>query len=200
MQISKSFLIACAAAYGAAVSPLCAEDTEAQIRARAALQQKLNELQMQPQPAAISAPAAAPAARAVPSAPAAVAAAPAAADPDSVAKAREAVRQKMAELEQTPAAQPAAAPAAAPAKRGTKPPRTEKQTEHALAQPVAAPAAPGKSTSAQAAPSLPQIEGPAAAIATSKQQRLDELLNRYRADQITPEEYHQQRAAILAEP
>ena len=62
MQISKSFLVACAAAYGAAVSPLCAEDTEAQIRARVALQQKLNELQMQPQPAAVPAAVAAPAA------------------------------------------------------------------------------------------------------------------------------------------
>jgi hypothetical protein len=57
-----------------------------------------------------------------------------------------------------------------------------------------------KPASAQAAESLPQIEGPAAAIPAGKQQRLDELLNRYRADQITPEEYHQQRAAILAEP
>ena len=31
-------------------------------------------------------------------------------------------------------------------------------------------------------------------------QRLQELLRKYRADQVTPEEYHQQRAKILAEP
>ena len=29
---------------------------------------------------------------------------------------------------------------------------------------------------------------------------LAELLKRYKADEITPEEYHQQRAKILAEP
>jgi hypothetical protein len=34
----------------------------------------------------------------------------------------------------------------------------------------------------------------------TKEQRLAELLRRYRGDEITPEDYHKQRAAILAEP
>jgi hypothetical protein len=34
----------------------------------------------------------------------------------------------------------------------------------------------------------------------SKQIRLDELLRRYKADEITPQEYHTKRAAIVAEP
>jgi hypothetical protein len=34
----------------------------------------------------------------------------------------------------------------------------------------------------------------------SKEQRLGVLLQQYKADQITPQEYHAQRAKILAEP
>jgi hypothetical protein len=34
----------------------------------------------------------------------------------------------------------------------------------------------------------------------AKEQELQALLEKYKADQITPEEYHKQRAAILAEP
>ena len=48
--------------------------------------------------------------------------------------------------------------------------------------------------------SFPPIGGPPPAVAADKEQRLQELLRKYKADQITPEEYHQQRAKILAEP
>jgi hypothetical protein len=34
----------------------------------------------------------------------------------------------------------------------------------------------------------------------SKERRLDDLLRLYKADQITPQEYHVQRAKIIAEP
>jgi len=44
------------------------------------------------------------------------------------------------------------------------------------------------------------IAAPPLPISASKQERLEALLVKYKADQITPEEYHQQRAAILAEP
>jgi hypothetical protein len=44
------------------------------------------------------------------------------------------------------------------------------------------------------------IPAPPLPISASKDDRLKELLQKYQADQITPEEYHQQRAAILAEP
>lgn len=47
---------------------------------------------------------------------------------------------------------------------------------------------------------LRPIEAPALPISASKQARLGQLLDQYKADQITPEQYHQQRAAILAEP
>jgi hypothetical protein len=41
---------------------------------------------------------------------------------------------------------------------------------------------------------------PALPIPLSKEERLSQLLAHYKADQITPQEYHTQRAAILAEP
>jgi hypothetical protein len=42
-----------------------------------------------------------------------------------------------------------------------------------------------------AAPDLP--------ISASKEAQLRDLLSKYKADLITPEEYHRQRAAILAQ-
>jgi hypothetical protein len=47
------------------------------------------------------------------------------------------------------------------------------------------------------------INTPTVAIPTgpkSKQQRLNELLEQYRADKLTPAQYHAERAKILAEP
>jgi hypothetical protein len=44
------------------------------------------------------------------------------------------------------------------------------------------------------------IEAPALPISASKEEQLQALLAKYKADQITPEEYHNQRAAILAQP
>jgi hypothetical protein len=37
-------------------------------------------------------------------------------------------------------------------------------------------------------------------FSAAKQQRLDALLSQYKADAITPQEYHAQRAAIIAAP
>jgi hypothetical protein len=47
---------------------------------------------------------------------------------------------------------------------------------------------------------FPPIQAPPLGISAEKQQRLQDLLQKYRADQITPEQYHEQRAKILAEP
>lgn len=44
------------------------------------------------------------------------------------------------------------------------------------------------------------IEAPALPISMSKAAQLQALLAKYKADQITPEQYHKQRAAILAQP
>ena len=41
---------------------------------------------------------------------------------------------------------------------------------------------------------------PESPLSADKQQRLAELLKKYRADEIGPEQYHTERAKILAEP
>ena len=44
------------------------------------------------------------------------------------------------------------------------------------------------------------IQGPPTGFSTGKEQRLKELLDRYMADEVTPDQYHAERAKILAEP
>jgi hypothetical protein len=44
------------------------------------------------------------------------------------------------------------------------------------------------------------ILAPPLPISAAKEQQLDALLAQYQADQISPEQYHTQRAAILAQP
>jgi hypothetical protein len=83
------------------------------------------------------------------------------ADADSIAKAREAVRQRMQSITY-----------ADPTSRGGNRPGTNFQP----------------------------LEGPPLPISSEKQQRLGELLQRYRADQVTPEQYQAERAKILAGP
>ena len=49
--------------------------------------------------------------------------------------------------------------------------------------------------------SLPALTtGPPSSLSPAKQQKLDELLDQNRADQITPQQYHDQRPKNLAEP
>jgi hypothetical protein len=47
---------------------------------------------------------------------------------------------------------------------------------------------------------LKALTAPALPISDSKEARLQALLTKYQADQISPEEYHRQRAEILAQP
>ena len=37
-------------------------------------------------------------------------------------------------------------------------------------------------------------------LSASKQEKLQALLEKYKADKLTPEDYHKQRSAILSEP
>ena len=48
--------------------------------------------------------------------------------------------------------------------------------------------------------SYPGVTPAPAPAMTSKQARLADLLNKYKMDQITPQEYFDQKAKILAEP
>lgn len=142
-------------------------------------------------------------------APAATTAAPVAAtsaaasqpvDPTALAAARAALLQAMGQPAETaPAtvATPAAANATAPVVVAPAP----AQPVAPEVQPVApAPAKPGTPSSFANAPGFTPIVAPPLPISAAKQQQLDALLVKYQADQISPEEYHTQRAAILAEP
>ncbi|MEJ5236769.1 hypothetical protein [Limisphaera sp. VF-2] len=60
---------------------------------------------------------------------------------------------------------------------------------------AAAPAQPQPATAPSGSPApLPPVESP---LTAEQQARLAELLERYKADQITPQEYHRERARIL---
>lgn len=70
-------------------------------------------------------------------------------------------------------------------------PQPQPQPQPAPVQ-IVKPAPPRTETRVQAPSSTPEI--------SSKQSRLAELLRRYKADEITPRDYHLERAKIVAEP
>lgn len=135
-------------------------------------------------------------------------------DNPAQASARTALQQKMNELDANPAATtpapeaapaasaPAAAPAVvAPAAAIEAAPASAAPVVETPAPAATAPAAAVVETPAPAAVKAPIAKPtPSSAPALSKDERLMLLLARYKADQITPEQYHTQRAAILAEP
>jgi hypothetical protein len=102
------------------------------------------------------------------------------------ARMRAALQQKMSELNAAPAAV-TTAPVAKPQ------PKVVVAPEKPLA-----PVAPAATTVA-VAPKPTQIEAPVSTLPVTKQGRLAELLRRYKADEMTAQDYHSQRAAILAE-
>lgn len=142
-------------------------------------------------------------------------------DNPAQAAAREALMRQMGQPEapapQTPTATPTtpAAPVApvAPAVAAEPPAAAAPAVKPAVpaAPAAAAPVVIILQTNAVAAQPAPQppvvtvpgpvpIVAPALPISMTKEQRLQALLMLYKADQITPEQYHTRRAAILAEP
>jgi hypothetical protein len=224
MQISKCFLVVCAATYCTVVLPLRAADTDTDNKLREALRKKMSELEAQPtpQPAPVAKPLPA-ATRPMPTPPPAVVqpvqapppaaqppppvaqpapAVPPPADQESIAKARETLHQQMKELENQPPAATAApipSPKVADAQPGQKP--VEAKAQETAGKPEGKPnAEKALKKPAQGAPAFTPIQAPPPAISADKEARLAELLRKYKTDQITPEEYHQQRAKILSEP
>jgi hypothetical protein len=266
MQISKTFLVVCAATLAIVPLSLPAADTEAQIRARDALEKKLSEMQAQDsapavkppppanrkqkQPAAEPAPAVKPPPTAqppapvvkpkpapviqpapvvkpkpVPTPPPAPAPAPMVvqprADSEAIAKAREALREKLKELEAQQSAPSAAAPppprvvttppsepppAAAPVASSSEPNPALSPAEQKKQDAAAARAQKEAQRRADKAPAYNRpirfqpIDAPPVPFSADKQTRLAELLRKYQADELTPEQYHEARAKIVAEP
>jgi hypothetical protein len=53
---------------------------------------------------------------------------------------------------------------------------------------------------AGAAAGFPALQAPPLPISADKQQKLNDLLEKYRNDELTPEQYHQARKKILEQP
>jgi hypothetical protein len=190
MQTSKFPLWICALALCGGMT-LRADDTPAQAAARAALNQKMQEMEG--------------GSAAAPQTPAAVELAPAPVIPTTPPPA--ATVAVPAEAPAAPVVAPATTPAApepvvaqagdTEAQAKARAALNEKMSEIGLPAPVA-PAA--TSVPVATAAGLKPITAPALPINMTKAGKLDWLLSLYKSDQITPEQYHAQRAAILAAP
>ena len=134
-------------------------------------------------------------------------------DNPAQAAARAALQKKMDELNGNPPPAPAVvAPAPVAVAPAAAAPAVVAPTAVAPAAAGAAAievtpagAAPVVETPTPAAPAVKSepvkpVTAPTVAPAQSKEEKLRWLLARYKSDQITPEDYHTQRAAILAEP
>ncbi len=197
-------------------------DSDAIAKARQALEQQLNQSQSAPtMPAPQPAPAPILIQPPMAAQPAAPAMSPApASDPEAIAKAREALRQKMQALEtQQPAtfqSPPPTPPASFAATAGAvvEPPSTPglnglpeaNPTDIAKARETLRmtldtmpPEAPDVRTQGSGL-YFPPLQGPALPISAAKEQRLQGLLQQYKMDLISPEQYQAARAKILAEP
>lgn len=111
------------------------------------------------------------------------------ASPEQIQKAQEALQQNFwsattgqaPEISATAGAQPATQPQTAASPSTARPGKS------------AAPAFTGRSD-------LPPLPRPPPALSAAKEQQLRDLLQQYMADKLTPEQYHAQRAKILAQP
>jgi hypothetical protein len=195
MQFSKFMPLVCAAAFCGSFISVLADDNPAQAAARAALMQKMNELDAQqastnaaPPPMGDNPSAAAVAQPDQPvisvTASGATQEQPAATtlDNDAQARALAALQQKMSELDkQTPSTAP----------------------ETSLLEPEAPEIEPAKPADADypgKTLGLKPIEAPPLPVSAEKQAQLQALLVKYKADEVTPDQYQTERAKILAEP
>jgi FtsZ-interacting cell division protein ZipA len=206
MQTSKFSVVICALI---ACAPLTmrATDTPAQAAARAVVEAKLKELDGA---AATATPATA--AVAAPASVAPVAATEPAMKPVNQTKAEKAAAKLKAKQDAEKAAadlkaQKQAAKMEAARMEADKAAAKKQAAEKAKAERAAAKAklttpAPTQAAKVDAGSDigLKLAATPTLPIGSSKEARLQALLAKYQADQISPEDYHKQRAAILAEP
>jgi hypothetical protein len=229
MQFSKFMPLVCAAVFCAGFISIRADDNPAQAAARAALEQKMQELDIQEassnaqataaaaQPAPASVPAETPQPPAIvvtssgateeqPASPAAGTTSPGI---DEQAIVRAALDKKMRELDAQEAAQQAAQqsstnaetpPVTAVAPEQPKPAETQPVQTAPVQIPVATAPPPTIADYPGKELGLKPIEPPASPVSADKEAQLQALLAKYMADQVSPEEYQKQRAAILAAP
>jgi hypothetical protein len=187
MHMSKVTLVALL--FGAAASPLCAQPAspEAQGRAVELLRQTIaqdrehgTQFTFRPTPQPVS--------------------------NEQQQQAVQLLRQKLAEQDGV-SSMPPTSGSSAPAKSTKSLPKKKASPQPAPANGLhshpgtssGSASAPAVSPAAPAAPNAPGTQAGPAGL-TTKQQRLNELLDQYKADKLTPSEYQIQRAKILAEP
>ena len=210
MRISKLYLVVCGAALCAGVIAARAGDNPAQAAARAALEAKMR--QMSNPPAMNNTPAPAPAKPAKQAQPAPAAVTPSAAHPAPASGSNQGwfgnVPPPSGSRIMLPESQ-----ATAESKTTVSNPAAERKEEHP--QPVktvrARPQAPAQRpvyTERRENPNaqypgksfgFKPIEAPPLPITQSQQEQLRELLQKYEANDITPEQYQTERARILHE-
>ena len=204
MQTSKLSVVICALMACAPLT-LRATDTPAQAAARAQVEAKLREIEAQsPETNQV-----APAMRAAPPVVATPMPAPtmtAVAAPPSLSAADLAQQKKAAAAQAKAKAKADKAAARLKAKQDAEQAKKDAAMARARKEvppPAPKPAAPTVTASKADVGNLiglQQSTAPALPISGSKEMRLQALLQKYQSDQVSPEEYHKQRAAILAEP
>jgi hypothetical protein len=95
-----------------------------------------------------------------------------------------------------PAAVNVVKPAPTAPEAAVSPQSSKKSDENAKAAAKATPP-PQAMKPAKGETTFPQLQAPPLPVSGDKQQRLAELLKRYKADEITPEQYHTERSKIL---
>jgi hypothetical protein len=183
-------------------------DEAATARAREAVRLKMLELQgATPEPTAPVVATQSPPRRMAPT--------PAPADVAAIEAAREAVRLKMHELQGMPpeAAAPVVAvqspepgfvPVPSPDETAALASEREAMRLKMVALQAAAPSTPSHQmvgvSSPESSLAFAPIQAPSSPLSSAQQAKLADLLARYKADLITAQDYHVQRAAILAAP
>ncbi len=241
MRISKLLSAACAATCLSGFFTVRAQDNPAQAAARAALMEKISELNAQPSP-----PANQRMAQAIivtPTGTSVVQSTPASAAPDTLlgpadtpdtpaqAAARAALAEKISQLNaqpstsanQTPVAATASSspfspvpPPSNPKVQISPPPAVPPTAPAVNPQPAAAPmpkaaTAPVAATAVKTPPpangnypgkslGLPPFVAPPPPVSAQQDAELQALLAKYMANQVSPDEYQKERAAILAKP
>lgn len=194
MHIPKLLAVVCMAALGASSLHAQKPDTDVQSKAREKLREAMAQLDAQkgmaPAPAKVMP---APAKPAVKPPPAVVVAPSAPSKPPEVVIAPATI----VPTEPKPVVKVKAE------KKPVKPVvvKTENTDQWAPAKPSPEPKKkPEVSKTSVVVMPAPIIVPPITPIPGSKEQRLNELLRLYKSDKITPADYHEQRAKILAEP
>jgi hypothetical protein len=126
--------------------------------------------------------------------------APVSSDNAAQAAARAALEQKMSEMHdqlEVPIETPAPATTVPTIQKPAPVAPAMMMTNTIAAQP---PVKPASVKQVGNEPGFKPIIAPPLPISMTKEEQLQALLDKYKADQITPEEYFKQRAAILAEP